>query len=71
MDLDRCRALVCAIETGSLSAAAEALQYTPSGVSRMVGRLRRKPAFPCCTASTAACAQQPPANGCSPLSAPC
>ncbi len=35
MELDRYRALVCAIETGSLSAAAEALQYTPSGVSRM------------------------------------
>ena len=39
MELDRYRALVCAIETGSLSAAAEALQYTPSGVSRMVAAL--------------------------------
>lgn len=36
MELDRYRALVCAIETGSLSAAAERLQYTPSGISRMV-----------------------------------
>lgn len=37
MELDRYRALVCAIETGSLSAAAEALQYTPSGVSLHAG----------------------------------
>ncbi len=36
MELDRYRALVCAIETGSLSAAAEALQYTPSGVRPQV-----------------------------------
>lgn len=45
MDLDRCRALVCAIETGSLSAAAEALQYTPSGVSRMVAALEAETGF--------------------------
>lgn len=46
MELDRCRALVCAIETGSLSAAAEALQYTPSGVSRMVAALEEETGVP-------------------------
>ena len=45
MDLDRCRALVCAIETGSLTAAAEKLQYTPSGVSRMVAALEEECGF--------------------------
>lgn len=46
MELDRYRALVCAIETGSLSAAAEALQYTPSGVSRMVAALEEETGVP-------------------------
>lgn len=46
MELDRCRALVCAIETGSLSAAAELLQYTPSGISRMVASLEDETGFP-------------------------
>lgn len=39
MELERCRALLCAIETGSISAAAERLGYTPSGVSRMLAAL--------------------------------
>lgn len=46
MDLERCRALVCAIDTGSLSAAAEALQYTPSGISRMVAAAEEAAGFP-------------------------
>ena len=46
MELDRYRALVCAIETGSLSAAAAALQYTPSGVSRMIAALEEETGFP-------------------------
>lgn len=46
MELDRYRALVCAIETGSLSAAAEALQYTPSGMSRMVAALEEETGVP-------------------------
>lgn len=46
MELDRYRALVCAIETGSLSAAAETLQYTPSGVSRMVAALEEETGVP-------------------------
>lgn len=46
MEFDRYRALVCAIETGSLSAAAEKLQYTPSGVSRMIAALEEENGFP-------------------------
>ena len=46
MGLDRYRALVCAIETGSLSAAAEKLQYTPSGISRMIAALEEESGFP-------------------------
>ena len=46
MELDRYRALVCAIETGSLSAAAERLQYTPSGISRMIVALEEENGFP-------------------------
>lgn len=39
MDIEKCRALMFAIEKGSLSAAAEALGYTPSGISRMIASL--------------------------------
>lgn len=46
MELERYRALVCAIETGSLSAAAEKLQYTISGVSRMIAALEEENGFP-------------------------
>lgn len=46
MELDRYRALVCAVETGSLSAAAEKLQYTPSGISRMIAALEEETGFP-------------------------
>ena len=46
MELDRYRALVCAIEAGSLSAAAEKLQYTPSGISRMIAALEEEHGFP-------------------------
>ncbi len=46
MELDRYQALLCAIETGSLSAAAETLRYTPSGVSRMVATLEEEVGFP-------------------------
>lgn len=45
MELDRYRTLICAIETGSLSAAAEKLQYTPSGVSRMIASLEEETGF--------------------------
>ena len=65
MELDRYRALVCAIETGSLSAAAETLQYTPSGVSRMVAALedeslvREAPAIVGCKTASALAPEAP------------
>jgi len=46
MELERYRVLLCAIETGSFTAAAERLRYTPSGVSRMVAALEGETGFP-------------------------
>lgn len=46
MDTEKCRAVLCAIETGSLSAAAARLGYTPSGISRMVRSMEEEAGFP-------------------------
>lgn len=46
MELERYEALTCAIEKGSLSAAAESLGYTPSGISRMMSALEDETGFP-------------------------
>lgn len=46
MELERYRALLCAVEMGSLSAAAEHLQYTPSGISRMIAAIEEENGFP-------------------------
>ncbi len=45
MEIDRYRALICALETGSLSAAAEKLGYTASGISRMMAALEEENGF--------------------------
>ena len=45
MDTEKCRALLCVLETGSLTAAAEQLGYTPSGVSRMMAALEDEVGF--------------------------
>lgn len=45
MDTEKCRALLCVLETGSLSAAAERLGYTPSGISRMMAALEEELGF--------------------------
>lgn len=45
MELERYRALLCAIEAGSLSAAALQLGYTPSGISRMMAALEEEYGF--------------------------
>ncbi len=45
MEIDRYRALLCAIEMGSLSGAAEKLGYTPSGMSRMIAALEEENGF--------------------------
>jgi len=46
MDTEKCKILLCVIETGSLSAAAEKLGYTPSGISRMMTALENETGFP-------------------------
>ncbi|MBQ8662414.1 MAG: LysR family transcriptional regulator [Eubacterium sp.] len=45
MDLDRYRTLLSVIDSGSLSAAASALGYTPSGISRMMAALEEETGF--------------------------
>ena len=46
MDTNKCKALIKALELGSLSAAAEELGYTPSGISRMMVSLEDEVGFP-------------------------
>ena len=46
MDTDTYKALICAIDTGSLTAAAEKLGYTPSGISRSVASVEEQLGFP-------------------------
>lgn len=46
MDTEKITALLCALEQGSLSAAAEQLGYTPSGMSRMMASLEGELGFP-------------------------
>lgn len=66
MDTEKCRALLCTIDTGSLSAAAEKLGYTPSGISRMMASLEADAGFPLLVRSrsgvspTAECAKMLP-----------
>jgi len=45
MDTGKCRALLTVIECGSLAAAAEALGYTTSGISRMMASLENELGF--------------------------
>ena len=46
MDTEKYKALICAIDTGSLTAAAEQLGYTPSGISRSVASVEEQFGFP-------------------------
>ena len=46
MDTERVRALLCAIEDGSLTAVSEKLGYTASGISRMMAALEEETGFP-------------------------
>ena len=45
MDTAKCKALITAIEEGSLSTAAAKLGYTPSGISRMMAALEEETGF--------------------------
>lgn len=42
MEINQCEAVLKAVETGSLSAAAEALHYTQSGITRMIRALENE-----------------------------
>lgn len=46
MEIEKYKALLCTLELGSLSAAAESLGYTPSGISRMMASLEKESGFP-------------------------
>ena len=46
MDTEKYKALVCAIDMGSLTAAADRLGYTPSGISRSVAAVEEQFGFP-------------------------
>ena len=56
MDTEKCRALLAVLEAGSLSAAAETLDYTPPGLSRMLAALGQELGF--------ACSRRAPAKHC-------
>lgn len=45
MESEKCRVLLCAIDRGSISAAAESMGYTVSGVSRMMASLENEVGF--------------------------
>ena len=67
MDIEKCEALLTVLELGNLSAAASALGYTPSGISRMMQSLEEDAGFPLLTrgrngvAPTSECLQLLPA----------
>jgi DNA-binding transcriptional LysR family regulator len=46
MDTEKCKTLLCILENGSLSCAAEKLGYTPSGISRMIASMEQETGFP-------------------------
>lgn len=46
LDTEKCTALLCVLESGSITAAAEKLGYTVSGVSRMMAALEAESGFP-------------------------
>ena len=46
MDTEKCAALLCVLQSGSITAAADKLGYTVSGVSRMMASLEAECGFP-------------------------
>jgi DNA-binding transcriptional LysR family regulator len=46
MDTEKCKILLTAVQTGSMSAAAAELGYTPSGVTRAINALEKELGFP-------------------------
>ena len=46
MDSEKCRILLSVIKNGSMSAAAEELNYTQSGISRAIEAMEKSAGFP-------------------------
>ena len=46
MDMEKYKVLLCVLESGSFTAAAEIMKYTPSGISRMMMALEEEQGFP-------------------------
>lgn len=46
MDTEKCAALLCVLKSGSITAAAEKLGYTVSGISRMMAAMEAESGFP-------------------------
>jgi len=46
MDITKCRAFITAVEQGSITAAAETMGYTQSGLTRMINSLEEELGFP-------------------------
>ena len=46
MDTEKCAALLCVLESGSITAAADKLGYTVSGISRMMAAMEAESGFP-------------------------
>jgi DNA-binding transcriptional LysR family regulator len=59
MDIEKCKALLTVLDTGSLSAAANTLGYTPSGISRMMQSLEDEAGFPLLTRGRSGVAPTP------------
>jgi len=55
MDSEKCRILLKVIELGNMSLAADALGYTPSGVSRAMESLEQQTGFPLLVRSRTSC----------------
>lgn len=67
MDTEKCAALVKAVELGSITGAAQALGYTPSGASRMLASLERELGFPLLSRSVAGVVPTPDCERMLPL----
>ncbi|MFR2428512.1 MAG: LysR family transcriptional regulator [Oscillibacter sp.] len=64
MEAVKCEAFLAAAELGSLTATAELLGYTQSGVTRMIGTLEESSAFRCFFAAKRACSSRKTESSC-------
>ncbi|MFQ6976252.1 MAG: LysR family transcriptional regulator [Oscillibacter sp.] len=64
MEAVKCEAFLAAAELGSLTATAELLGYTQSGVTRMIGTLEEELGFPLFLRSKRACSSRKTESSC-------